>query len=111
MENSALESSLALIGGPHLRWNQRAREHKCLQRARARECDVALQSVGVDLTPDTAALEPLPLVSPLSASVLVLLPIASGDFNQPPPKQVQVFIAPSLEPPLITSLPDIAPLS
>lgn len=111
MDHDALESPRALVGGPHLHTNQHARECKHFRRARAREHDATLQSASVAPTPNVVVSEPLPSIAPVSASISVSLPTTSGAFDQSPPKKVQVFIAPSLEPPLITSLSDMPPLS
>lgn len=50
-------------------------------------------------------------MAPASASISVSHPVAPGTFHEPPPKRVKVFIAPSLEPPLISSLSNTPPLS
>lgn len=111
IEHDALESSWASMGGPHLHHNKCVHECKFYRQAMAQERDATLQSVGAFLTPSsiTSALVSSGALFFTSSSVSLLATL--GPIDEPPPKWVQVFIGPSLEPLLITSFPNVPPLS
>lgn len=81
--------------------------------------EVALKATSelLMITPTFVVFEPyftpslVVLFSMMLPSSFILHPPTLGIVGKPHPKWVQVFIAPSLEPPLITSLLDVPPLS
>lgn len=77
----------------------------------AQEYNATLQATTASTTLSSIASAPISSYIPMFASSLVFLPIALGPLGEPPSKWVQVFIALSLESTLITSCPNVPPLS